>query len=133
MSDFAHPLPNPSQFTYRSADDKYGVYGWSVAMRRDAREFSTLAGATCRSFALSGSGSGTVQSPACYARGARYVVTMTGPHANSSAVLTVGKSRRLLLDVPLGPANPYQAETPQAQAAGSAVYTTYVRVKRVRR
>jgi S-formylglutathione hydrolase FrmB len=131
MSDFAHPEPNPSQFTYRSADDRYGVYGWDVTIHRTAREFSTLAGASCRGFAVSGSGSATVGTPACYKRGSRYLVTMTGPHASSSAVVTIGNDRRLVLDVPLGPANPYQEETAQSEVAGTAVYTTYVKVKGV--
>ena len=117
-SDFAHPAPNPSQFTYTSADDTYAVYGWSVTMHRSAREFSTLGQVTCQGFALSGSGSGAVTTPACFKRGARYLVTMTGPNADASKVLTADKSRRLQLDVPLGPA--------------SAVSTTYVGIKRVR-
>jgi S-formylglutathione hydrolase FrmB len=132
MDDFAHPSPDPSQFTYRSADDRYAVYGWSVAMRRDAREFSTLSGDACRAFALSGSGAGSVTTPVCLKRGARYRVTMTGPHASSSAVTRVGKNRRLAVDVPLGPSNQYQAETAQAAAAGSAVYTTYVKFRQLR-
>jgi hypothetical protein len=56
---------------------------------------------------------------------------MTGPNTGSSAVATIGKNRRLTLGVPLGPANPYQAETAEAAAAGTAVYTTYVRIKRL--
>ena len=118
MSDFAHPAPNPSQFTYTSADDGYSVYGWSVAMHRSAREFSTLGQVTCNGFALSGSGSGVVTTPACFKRGARYLVTMTGPNADSSTVLTAGKDRRLQLNVPLGPAG--------------ALSTTYVAIKRAR-
>jgi hypothetical protein len=56
---------------------------------------------------------------------------MTGPHANSVSVIRVAADRKLTLSVPLGPSNQYQAETPQA-AAGTAVYTTYVKVKRLR-
>ena len=130
MADFATPDPNPSGFTYTSADDHYGVYGWDVAMRRVAREFSTLGGASCRGFALSGSGAGTVTTPACLKRGASYRVTMTGRDA-SSTVVRGGDDRRLVLNVPLGPSNPYQQETVQADAAGTKVYTTYVRITRL--
>jgi S-formylglutathione hydrolase FrmB len=129
MSDFAHPAPNPSQFTYTSADDSYGAYGWNVTTHRTAREFSTLAPVGCRGIALSGSGSATVSTPSCYKRGARYRVTMTGPHASSSTVIRAGDDRRIVLTVPLGPPNPYQQETPQAEAAGTAVYTTFVKVR----
>jgi S-formylglutathione hydrolase FrmB len=118
MSDFAHPQPNPSQFTYTSGDDAYAVYGWSVTMHRSARELSTFGGTRCGDFSLTGSGSGTVTTPACLKRGARYLVTMTGPNADSSAVVVAGSNRRLVLNVPLGP------------AGGTS--TTYVTVERAR-
>ena len=57
---------------------------------------------------------------------------MTGPHANSATTVAAGVNHRLTLDVPLGPSNQYQQETAQAQAAGTAVYTTYVKVRRLR-
>jgi S-formylglutathione hydrolase FrmB len=129
MADFADPDPNPPGFTYTSADDSYGVYGWNVSMHRTAREFSTLSGVTCRGFALSGSGSGTVSTPACLTRGALYRVTMSG-RDSSSTLMRAGSDRRLVLNVPLGPANPYQEDTAQAGAAGTAVYTTSVRIAR---
>ncbi|MEA2496812.1 MAG: hypothetical protein QOJ29_4723 [Thermoleophilaceae bacterium] len=129
MADFAQGSSNPSQFTYKSADDSYGVYGYSVATHRTAREFSTLSGASCGDFSLAGSGSATVTTPGCFTPGANYSVTLTGPNANSSAVAVAGIDGRLVVEVPLGPANPFQAETPQAQAAGTKVYTTNVRIQ----
>lgn len=117
MSDFAHPDPNPRGFTYTSADDRYRVYGWNVAMKRTERAFSTIAGVSCGGFALTGGGSGTVTTAPCYVRGARYSVTMNGLKTASS-VVTIGNDRRLTLDVPLGP--------------GTAGYTTYVQVTRER-
>src|SRR5204863_8713496 len=76
MEDFAHPPPAPPAVTYTSADNAYGVYGWQVAMHRDAREFSTLQDASCGGFALAGSGSATVTTPACLSPGARYSVAL---------------------------------------------------------
>jgi hypothetical protein len=55
---------------------------------------------------------------------------MTGSAGDSSSVVVAGSDGRLVLNVPLGPANPYQAETAQAQAAGTNVYTTYVTISR---
>ncbi|HEY1590276.1 MAG TPA: alpha/beta hydrolase family protein [Solirubrobacteraceae bacterium] len=126
---FAHPAPTPSPFTYTSADDAYSVYGWSVTTHRTAREFSTLGNASKLSFKLAGSGSGTVVTPAQYKPGARYRVTLSGDKVAAHTV-TVAASRagRLRIEVPLGPANPYQQDTVQAQAAGTAVYTTTVRI-----
>src|SRR3954453_23780536 len=121
---FAHPQPDPSTVTYTSADDTYSVYGWRVAMHRDAREFSTLEGAWCRGFSLSGSGSATVTTPPCLRRGARYRITV----GDRSAVLPPPRDRRATIQVPLGPSNPYQQDTVQADAAGTKVYRTRVSI-----
>jgi S-formylglutathione hydrolase FrmB len=134
MFDFAHPAPDPPQFTYTSADAAYSVYGWDVRMHRRAREFSTLADAGRRGFDLSGSGSATVVTPATYRPGTRYRVVMSGDRARRrTALITARKDRRLLLIVPLGPSNPYQEDTPQAKAHGTAVYTTMVTISRAGR
>jgi hypothetical protein len=45
-------------------------------------------------------------------------------------MLTARRGRRLELEVPLGPANPYQQDTVQALLAGTKVYTTTVRIRR---
>jgi S-formylglutathione hydrolase FrmB len=133
MFDFAHPAPVPSTFTYTSADDRYAVYGWQVAMHRDAREFSTLEVTGVRHLILSGSGSGMVLTPASFSPGRRYQVHISGTAGDRTLIVPAGSDRRLSLDVPLGPANPYQQDTAQAQAAGTAVYTTTVTISRVRR
>jgi S-formylglutathione hydrolase FrmB len=129
MDDFAHPRPSPAQVTYTSGDDGYSVYGWSVSMHRTAREFSTLADAATGGFELSGSGSGTVTTPARFRPGARYTASFLGPNASGSHSISAGPDGRLRIDVPLGPANPYQEYTLQAQVAGTAVYTTSVTIR----
>lgn len=132
MSDFARPAPNPTQFTYTSADDRYGVYGWSVGVKRTAREFSTLGVDGCTRFSLSGSGDASVTTKRCFKRGGSYRVKVSGSGGTTRKILTVDRSGRLTVRIPLGPANPYQEETAQAKVAGTAVYTTYVSVARVR-
>jgi S-formylglutathione hydrolase FrmB len=132
MSDFAHPEPNPTPFTYSSADDRYGVYGWRVTMQRTAREFSTLRGGR-RAFSLAGSGSGSVTTPPRFRPGRRYRVRLSGDRvASHSLVVRAGRSGRLRIRVPLGPSNPYQQYTAQAQVSGTAVYTTTVTIARTR-
>jgi S-formylglutathione hydrolase FrmB len=133
MNDLAHPAPPPAAVTYTSADDRYPVYGWAVTTHRAVREFSTLEHAASRGFALAGSGSATVLTPALYARRARYRVRLSGPNAGGVRVLRAGRDRRLRIDVPLGPPNRYQEYTPQAEAAGTNVYTTSVTITRVGR
>jgi S-formylglutathione hydrolase FrmB len=125
MSDLANPAPRPSPLTYTSADDDYGVYGWQVSMHRTAREFSTLANAGASGFSLSGSGSATVVTAPAYAPGSSYLVTLSGDRVPTRTLaLTAGPDRRLRIDVPLGPPNPFQQDTAQALVAGTRVYTT---------
>ena len=132
-SDFAHPEPNPAPFTYTSADNTYSVYGWRVATQRTAREFSTLR-AGRRSFALAGSGSATVRTAPFYKPGTRYRITLSGDEVTTrSLIRRAGRSGRLTVKVPLGPPNPYQQYTAQAQVAGTHVYTTNVTIARARR
>jgi S-formylglutathione hydrolase FrmB len=132
MFDFAHPAPDPSQFTYTSADGTYSVYGWHVLVRRTAREFSTLADAGRHGFELSGSGTASVLTPPVYEPGTRYSVDMFGDATQARRLLMTARAdRRLRLAVRLGPSNPYPQDSAQAQAHGTAVYTTSVTISRV--
>jgi len=133
MEDFAHPAPAPEKVTYTIADPQYSVFGWSVEMHRPAEEFSALEEADSRGFSLAGSGSATVLTPADYRRGRSYLVTTRGQQGTSSTVVQANSAGRLLLQVPLGPPNPYQQDTPEAIAAGSTLYTTLVTVSRASR
>jgi S-formylglutathione hydrolase FrmB len=128
MQAFAHPPATPKTISYTSAEDEYSVYGWSVAMRRTAREFSTLERAGRSGFSLAGSGSGTVDTPAAYAPGSSYAVTLRGQGIMSTVTATADPEGHLRIEVPLGPPNPYQEDTAQAMAAGTAVYTTAVSI-----
>jgi S-formylglutathione hydrolase FrmB len=130
MEAFARPPATPRHVTYTTAEPAYSVFGWSVAMHRTAEEFSTLQNAGTSGFALAGSGSGTVLTAPVYTPGASYLVTLEGPHASASGTLVARADRRLEIDVPLGPANPYQEYTAEAQATGTAVFTTNVTIKR---
>jgi S-formylglutathione hydrolase FrmB len=130
MADLARTAPAPAAITYTSAENQYDVYGWTVATHRTAQEFSTLQGAGPAGFELAGSGSATVLTPAAYESGTRYRVTLAGPHAAGTSVLRAGADRRLAIDVPLGPSNPYQQYTAQGDAAGTRVYTARVTIAR---
>jgi S-formylglutathione hydrolase FrmB len=131
MFDFHHPVGNPAQFTYTSADTSYQVYGWRVSMHRKAREFSTLSDAGRKGFDLSGSGSGTVATPCVYTAGSRYSVHMFGDRTSARTVdLRAARDGCLTLRVPLGPANPNKEDTAQAQAHGTNVYTTDVSISK---
>jgi S-formylglutathione hydrolase FrmB len=130
-ADFAHPPAAPKSITYTIADAQYSVFGWSVAMHRTAEEFSTLQNASKGGFALAGSGSGTVVTPPVYPAGAQYAVALHGQGIDSGTTVTAGADRRLEIEVPLGPANPYQEDSAQAMATGTSVYTTTVSISKV--
>jgi S-formylglutathione hydrolase FrmB len=103
MNDFAHPPRPPAKVTYESAEPSYDVYGWKVKLHPDVGRFSTLTGAWRRGFSLSGSGSATVITPAFYSRHGRYGITVKSPGSARSWVESAGPSRRLTIQVPLGP------------------------------
>lgn len=127
---FSHPPERPRRLTYTSAEDLYSVYGWRVRMKRTAREFSTLERARCRSFTLAGSGTARVKTPPCLVPGETYRVKLAGEQTeNSKLHATADRRGRLRVEVPLGPANPFQQYTAEAEVAGTDVYRTKVRVR----
>ncbi|HET8672857.1 MAG TPA: alpha/beta hydrolase family protein [Thermoleophilaceae bacterium] len=130
MHDFAAAPPLPRPIRYQSADPSYSAWGWRVNVRRPAREFSTLAGASARGFSLSGSGSATVVTPALYGKRARLVVRIASPAERRSVRLRADRRGRLRVSLRLGPGNPFQEFTPQAAAAGTKVYTAKVSARR---
>jgi S-formylglutathione hydrolase FrmB len=129
MNDLTNPQPAPSAFTYTSADDHYQVYGWDVAMHRTAREFSTLSRASAAGFELSGSGSASIATPGVYLAGTRYTVRIRrqGALLPVTSTVTADSAGRLHLDVPLGPANAFQADTAPALLL-SCTFTTSVTI-----
>ena len=105
-----------------------------TGQRRAASEFSTLEDARCRDFGLAGSGSAAVLTPPCLRPRTRYRVTLSGDRvAAHTLTLRARRDGRLELEIPLGPSNPYQQYTPQAQATGTAVYTTRATIAPARR
>jgi S-formylglutathione hydrolase FrmB len=124
MKAFAHPPAAPSPFGFRAVEPSYAAYGWRVSVKRPALEFSELRGAGRRGFTLLGSGTATV-------RTARYFKPYSIVHARIGTKkkrLRAGKVGRVTVPVPLGPANPYQQYTPEANAAGTKVFSTKVRL-----
>jgi len=113
--DFAAPRPAPAQKFYMSADATWSQWGYDVEMRRPAREFSTLRDADADGFTLLGSGIGVVLTPAAYEPGASAKVRVGGGEVRSMRVRDDG---RLRVEVPLGPGNPYQQFTAEAEATG---------------
>lgn len=113
---FAHPSRPASSVTYTTADPRYSAFGWRVAMRRPAEEFSTLEHADARGFALAGSGSATVLTARRFRARAVYTVTLRGKRVDETIRLRAGADGRLRIEVRLGP--------------GTAVYTTRVAIRR---
>jgi S-formylglutathione hydrolase FrmB len=131
MDDFADPAPPPVAFSYISGFANYAVYGWRVAMHRQANEFSTLVTTAKNTFSLAGSGSATVTTPGRYAHGRAYVVTIHSGTGTSTVNVTAGKHGTLVFSVPLGPSDTMQewsAGGPPEPSLGTTVYTTHVSI-----
>jgi diacylglycerol O-acyltransferase/trehalose O-mycolyltransferase len=112
MATFAHPPSAPDPFTYTSAEPSYDVFGWHVSLKRDAMEFSTLAGAGARGFTLRGSGAAAVTTGPLYKRGSVHTVTISTDRSKSEQSSRANGSGRLHLEIPLGPSNSGQQYRP---------------------
>jgi S-formylglutathione hydrolase FrmB len=100
MRDFAHPS-TPKQISYESIDRTWTQWGWTVAVdRASEQEFSGLADADAAGFTLSGTGSGSVTTPAFYRPRSIKQVTIGG----ARQTVVVGRDGRLELAVPLAAA-----------------------------
>lgn len=131
MADFAHPGPDPTSFSFQTAANDYSIYGWSVAIRRMAKEFSTLAADGAHGFTLAGSGTAVVRTPGDYNPGHRYAVTTTDGAATSTVDIRASRAGRLSVPVYLGPSDTVQEYTlgePPGASVGTTVYTTHVRI-----
>ena len=126
---FAHPPAPPSPFGFRAAEPSYSVYGWRVNVKRPALEFSELRAASRKGFTLLGSGSATVRT-AGYFRPYSIVRAKIGIKKKK---LKAGRGGRVIVQVPLGPGNQFQQYTPEANAAGTKVFATKVKLSGKRR
>jgi S-formylglutathione hydrolase FrmB len=122
MARFRKGSRPPARITFTAAESSYTVYGWSVALKRPALEFSVLAEAGRRGFSLSGSGSATVTTPALFTPGRAYGVRVRG----KARRLIANARGRLRIDVPLGPGNRRQEFT---AGAHTRVFKTRVTIR----
>ena len=123
MATFADPPRKPRRFSFRAIDPAYGVHGFDVRIDRPALEFSRLAVAGPRRFSLDGSGSAVVRTARRYEPGEDYEVTVDGP-ADSATKLEASGRGRLRISLDLGPGNPHQQYTDEADAAGGTQVRT---------
>jgi hypothetical protein len=132
MRDFRNPPPRPRSVGLKAIEPRYEIFGWHVAVKRKALEFSTLSRATRHGFRLAGSGSAVVRTPPRYGSGERFTVRLR-PERGKPLIerLRADRSGRLRIRVPLGPANPHQEYTQQALLnGGTRTFTTRVRIAR---
>ena len=114
MERFHRGSRPPARVTFKAAEPRYSAYGWSVSIERPGAEFSVLANAGRRGFALAGSGSATVTTPARYVAGRAYAVRVRGKLRR----LTASARGRLRIAVPLGPWQPGAAVHRRRDHAG---------------
>jgi len=132
MSDFAHPVPTPRSFSFMSAAGTYSDFGWTVALRRPAAEFSTLTVRNASGFSLAGSGTATVTTARLYRPRRRFSVVVRS-QGSPAVTLNLRSDAAGRLDVPaaLGPADTeqeYSLGGSPALSPGTHVYTTTVSI-----
>lgn len=121
MATFRDPPAPPRSVTFRAVEPSYSVYGWRVAVKRPALEWSELSGATRRGFTLSGSGTASVVTPRFFAPRARVRA--------GGRLLRADPHGRLHVAITLGPGNPAQALT---SGAVTRVFRRHVTLSPVR-
>ncbi|MDP3857630.1 MAG: alpha/beta hydrolase family protein [Stagnimonas sp.] len=121
MQVFANPPALPESVSYRSIDTHYEVFGWTVDIERPAREFSELRNASRKGFELSGSGKAWVTSPALFDPGERTEAVLSGDESTQSLAVQADSRGRIRIPVDLGPGNPHDEFSTQAQLLGSSV------------
>ena len=112
MRRFAHPARPPARVTFRAIEPSYAAYGWRVALRRPALEFSELRDADRRGFTLRGSGTASVATPRLFAPAHRVTVWVRDHRGTRSSVRVADRTGRLRIGVALGPGNGGQQDAP---------------------
>ncbi len=106
----------PARFTYRATAPRYRVYGWRVAVKRPALEFSELRSHARSGFSLTGSGTARVVTARLFRAGKRVAVTARFSFGKPRhTVVKADPSGRLTLTLTLGPGNPAQEDTAGAR------------------
>lgn len=105
MERFSDPLPPAQSISYLSGRDSWAHWGWSVALQRPSPAFSHLRHARASGFALSGTGTATVRTPAFFQPGARVRVLQHAPGRRSKETLTADANGSLEIIVPLSSDN----------------------------
>jgi S-formylglutathione hydrolase FrmB len=114
-----HDSNTPRSFIYTSIDPNYAQYNWSVTIDRPALEFSALEVDQPRQFSVIGSGTATVVTAGAFTPGHTYNVTSTTSSGQTTMQSVIADTDgRLTIPLTLGPGNPYQQYSPQADQAG---------------
>jgi S-formylglutathione hydrolase FrmB len=128
MAVFDRPKPAPSSFTFTAVEQRYGVYGWSVALRRPALEFSTLRVAGNRAFSITGGGEATVATAPLFPPGRSLLTVVTDASGRRLKHVVADTSGRLWIRLALGRGNRYQEYTRAADGVPRRSVTARVRI-----
>jgi S-formylglutathione hydrolase FrmB len=117
------PAAPPTTFRYRSIAPSFSVYGYTVTVTRDVREFLDLTDVRADALTLTGSGRAVVRTAALYPPGRSYMV--------DSRTTVADAEGRLTFPVDLGPshtAEQYGTQAMASEAAGNYWTTRTVRI-----
>ena len=101
MDAFAADRPDPTSFSFRSADRSFGLYGWRVRLHTGdpGLRFTRIQVTGRRGFSLRGSGRVTVHTGPIFDPGKRYLIRGRGLPVK---VVRAGPGGRIALRVALG-------------------------------
>lgn len=111
MRVFAERRSAPAQFSFKAIEDRYGVWGWDVAIDRPALEFSHLIDADGVGFSLRGSGRAQVTTAPYYEPGQALAVSVADATGRHTQAVRADAAGRVRVAVDLGAGNPHQQHT----------------------
>lgn len=120
------PTANPTAFSYSTIEPSYSLYGWSVQMDRKAVEFSALEVVDPWNFTVIGSGNALVHTAVVGKPNESVRVAIThrnSPEPGRAVTLRTDSEGRLAVPVELGPPNPFQQFSPEANSAATGAPT----------
>lgn len=111
MRVFADPPAPPRDFSFTGIEPVLSAYGWEVAIERPQVEFATLEVRGPSRFAVRGTGSAVVTTPARYAPGTVLDAIVHDGNGRRTERVAAGRDGRVEVPVSMGRANPVQAYT----------------------
>ncbi|HVE76218.1 MAG TPA: alpha/beta hydrolase family protein [Actinomycetota bacterium] len=124
--------PAPTEFTYRTAEKLFSLYGWNFEVNRQVMEFMEIAVTSGPVLTLKGSGKVQVTTPSLFEPGSEVSVSIGPKRSGEPEKRTADSEGRIQFEFVLGPSNTQQEFTAASDAEKLSRGASYFRIAEVR-